>query len=63
MTQVKYEITDDLRLHVWNVEDDASTVPPFYYQNEHPDGSPWQSREQVETYLQEYAESRGFEVV
>lgn len=47
----KYEITDDLRLHVWNIEADASEQPPFYFQNEQLNGAPWESREQVENYF------------
>lgn len=48
---IKYEITNDLRLHVWNAEDDISTTPPFYYQNQHPDGKSWESREEVEQFF------------
>ena len=49
----KYEITDDLRLHVWNINTDETTVPPFYFQNFNPAGGLWESKEQIESYFHE----------
>lgn len=48
---LKYEITEDLRLHVWNIDSNEAQTPPFYFQNEQLDGTPWESREQVENYF------------
>ena len=48
----KYEITDDLRLHVWNINTDETTVPPFYFQNFPPSAEvPWENKEQIESYF------------
>lgn len=47
----KYEITDDLRLNVWHLEDDETTNPPFWYQNVKETCEPWQSREEILEYL------------
>jgi hypothetical protein len=62
-TKIKYEITDDLRLHVWHSESDATTEPPFYYQNVHPSGTEWTSREEVEQFLLGKFSADLFEIV
>jgi GMP synthase-like glutamine amidotransferase len=62
-TKIKYEITEDLRLHVWYSESDTVTEPPFYYQNVHPSGTEWTSREEVEQYFLEKFTNNLFEIV
>jgi hypothetical protein len=62
-TKIKYKITEDLRLHVWHSESDTETEPPFYYQNVHPSGTEWTSREEVEQYLLGKFSSDLFEIV
>ena len=47
----KYEITDDLRLNVWNLNTDETLNPPFYFQNFNPNGGLWESKEQIESYF------------
>ena len=47
----KYEITDDLRLHVWNINADETSDLPFYFQNFNPAGGLWESKEQIESYF------------
>jgi hypothetical protein len=49
----KYEITDDLRLHVWNINADETSDLPFYFQNFNPAGGLWESKEQIESYFHE----------
>lgn len=48
----KFEITDDLRLHVWYAETDETTNPPFWYQNVKETSEPWQSKEEILEYLE-----------
>lgn len=62
-TKIKYEITEDLRLHVWHAESDTTTEPPFYYQNVRPDGQEWVSREEVEQFFLGKFASDLFEIV
>ena len=47
----KFEITDDLRMNVWHLNDDVTVVPPFWYQNGHPSGRFWNSKEEILEYL------------
>lgn len=56
----KYEITDDLRLHVWNILADHTAEPPFYFQNEQNTGEPWESREQVFAYFEKIFKDSAF---
>jgi hypothetical protein len=62
-TKIKYEITEDLRLHVWYSESDTAIEPPFYYQNVHPSGKVWESREEVEQYFLENFTNNLFEII
>ena len=48
---VKIEITDDLRLNVWFLSDDETTMPPRFYQNVKETSEPWQSREEILEYV------------
>jgi len=48
----KFEITDDLRMNVWRATDDETTVSPFWYQNGHPAGRFWDSKEEILEYLE-----------
>jgi hypothetical protein len=61
--KIKYEITEDLRLNVWNFESDTATEPPFYYQNVHPYGHEWVSREEVEQFFLDKFTNDLFEIV
>jgi hypothetical protein len=61
--KIKYEITEDLKLHVWEAEADISEVPPLYYQNVHPSGTEWASREEVEQFFLDKFNNDSFEIV
>ena len=51
---IKYEITDDLRLNAWGLDDDVAEVPPFWYQNTKPDGTPWANADEIHAHVADY---------
>lgn len=51
---IKYEITDDLRLNVWNLADDETVVPPFWYQNTKPNGQAWADADEIHAHVANY---------
>lgn len=61
--KLKYNINENLNIHIWNFEDDEKVEPPFHYQNEQPDGTPWISVEEIEDYLSRRYPAEFYEMI
>lgn len=51
-----YEINDNLELRVWDTENPNENGAPFLFQPDWPNGTTWESREQVEAWANIYVE-------
>lgn len=49
----QYTITDDFKVHCWDLDKNPDTDNPFWFQHQHPSGEPWQNVEQIEAWLTE----------
>lgn len=56
-------ITEDLRLHVWSIDEDHENNPPAYYQNQKITGEPWADAEEIKTFFFSLFENFGAEEV
>lgn len=59
----KYEITDDLRLHVWEIDEEGNESSGMWYQDFPPWGGVWESKEQIFAYLEESYKEKYPEIV
>lgn len=46
----RYIVNEDLSVNAWWITDSEDT-PPWLYQPDHPDGTPWASAEQAEQWF------------
>lgn len=50
----QYTITEDLRqVHCYDLDKDPFIDRPFWFQHQHPTGTPWTSVEEIEAWLTE----------
>jgi hypothetical protein len=47
----KYEIDAQNAVRIWDMENVYEDNAPFFFQPDHPDTTPWESREAAETWV------------
>lgn len=54
----KFNISDDLEVNIWLDEHDENTIPPFLYQPHHPDGAPFNNKQDAEEWAINFINER-----
>jgi len=47
----QYEIDEATVIRVWDLENPNEEGQPFFFQPDHPDGTPWENREAAEAWI------------
>ena len=49
----KYEIDENNVVRIWDLTAPNGNDAPFFYQPDHPDGTPWENKEAAEKWVVE----------
>ncbi len=54
ISHYEYKIDENNVVRIWDLDNPYENNAPFFYQPDHPDGTPWESKEIAEQWVTEF---------